>query len=68
MLTADDLVYAWQRVVNKNTGSYYTSMLFPVKNGEAITKGDLVAAAVLSANSSGQPIYQGMQTLRNHQH
>ncbi|MES2906732.1 MAG: peptide ABC transporter substrate-binding protein [Pseudomonadota bacterium] len=40
-LTADDFVYAWQRVANPKTGSYYASMLFPVKNGEAIAKGTM---------------------------
>lgn len=37
-VTANDFVFAWRRVVDPKTGSYYASMLFPVKNGEAITK------------------------------
>ncbi len=36
-ITADDFVYGWQRVVTPATGSYYSSMLFVVKNAEAIT-------------------------------
>lgn len=39
-ITAEDFVYAWRRVVNKLTATPYASMLFVVKNGEAVTKGE----------------------------
>ncbi len=38
-VTANDFVYGWRRVVDPKTGSYYASMLYVVKNGEAINKG-----------------------------
>ncbi len=39
-LTAEDFVYAWQRAVDPIIGSNYSFILYPVKNAEAITKGE----------------------------
>jgi oligopeptide transport system substrate-binding protein len=38
-VTANDFVFAWQRVVNKDTASEYAYMLAPVVNAEDITAG-----------------------------
>jgi oligopeptide transport system substrate-binding protein len=40
-LTAEDFVFAWRRIVTPATGSPYASMLFCVKNGEAIATSKL---------------------------
>ena len=39
-VTADDFVYAWQRGVDPAVGSNYSFMLYPVKNAQAIAKGE----------------------------
>ncbi len=39
-VTAGDVVYAWQRGVNPATGSDYSFMLYPIKNAQAIAKGE----------------------------
>lgn len=39
-VTADDFVYSWRRLMDPKTGSVYSSMLFTVKNGEAVVKGE----------------------------
>ena len=39
-VTANDFVYSWQRLVNKDTAAEYAYMLAPVVNAEAITKGE----------------------------
>ncbi len=38
-VTADDVVFAWQRGVNPATGSDYAFMLYPIKNAKAIAEG-----------------------------
>ncbi|HYE51574.1 MAG TPA: peptide ABC transporter substrate-binding protein [Azospirillaceae bacterium] len=40
-VTADDVVFSWRRVVDPATMSNYAYMLWPVKNAEAISKGEL---------------------------
>lgn len=40
-VTAHDFVFAWRRVVDPATASEYAFIMFPVKNAEAITKGEL---------------------------
>lgn len=40
-VTAHDFVFAWQTVVDPATASEYAFILFPIKNAEAINKGDL---------------------------
>jgi oligopeptide transport system substrate-binding protein len=38
-VTAHDFVYSWRRIVNPETGSYYSQTLAPVLNAEAIING-----------------------------
>lgn len=40
-VTAHDFVFAWQSVVNPVSGSQYAFILFPIRNAEAITNGEL---------------------------
>ena len=39
-VTAHDFVFAWRNVVNPLTASEYASIMYPVKNAEAINKGE----------------------------
>ena len=39
-ITANDFVYSWQRVLDPNTLSEYTSALYPLLNGEEIANGE----------------------------
>ena len=41
IITADDFVFSWRHVVDPNTASEYASIMFPVKNAEAITQGKM---------------------------
>ncbi len=38
-ITAEDVVYGWQRGVNPAVGSEYAFLLYPVKNAQAIAEG-----------------------------
>lgn len=40
-VTADDFVFAFRRIMTPETAAGYASVLFPIANAEAITKGDL---------------------------
>lgn len=40
-VTAHDFEYAWKRLLNPKTGSYYSQTLAPVLNAEAIIKGEI---------------------------
>lgn len=40
-VVAKDFVFAWQQAVNPQQGSAYAYILYPVKNAEAISKGQL---------------------------
>ncbi len=40
-MTADDFVYSFQRLLNPETAAEYASMLYVVKNGEAINSGEM---------------------------
>lgn len=40
-ITAHDFVYAWRLAVDPTNASQYAFLLFAVKNGEAVTKGEL---------------------------
>jgi oligopeptide transport system substrate-binding protein len=40
-VTAQDFVYAWERVLNPKTGAKYAQQLYYVKNGEDYNKGKL---------------------------
>jgi oligopeptide transport system substrate-binding protein len=45
-VTAHDFVFAWRRVVDPATASQYAFIMYPVKNGEAINRGDLPIEAL----------------------
>ena len=40
-INAHDFVYSWQRVLDPNTASEYMSAIYPIKNGEAISNGEM---------------------------
>jgi oligopeptide transport system substrate-binding protein len=40
-VTANDFVYSWRRAVDPNTKSEYAFIMFGVKNGEKVNKGEL---------------------------
>ncbi len=40
-VTAEDFVYAWERVLNPRTAARYAQQIYYVKNGEAYNKGTL---------------------------
>jgi oligopeptide transport system substrate-binding protein len=40
-VTAHDFIFAWQNALNPVTASEYAFILYPIKNGEAINKGEL---------------------------
>jgi ABC-type oligopeptide transport system substrate-binding subunit len=40
-INANDFVYSWQRVLDPATASEYMSAIYPVKNGEAISSGEM---------------------------
>lgn len=45
-VTAHDFVFAWRQVVNPEVAAEYASIMFPVKNAEKITKGELPIEAL----------------------
>ncbi len=40
-VTAGDFVYSLRRIMNPETGAKYANILYPIKNAEAINKGDM---------------------------
>ncbi len=40
-LTADDFVFAYRRIQDPETAAGYANILYPIKNAEAINKGDM---------------------------
>ncbi|WP_372810319.1 peptide ABC transporter substrate-binding protein [Litorivivens sp.] len=46
LVTAQDFVYAWQRAVKPETASQYAFILFPIKNAEAVNRGDMPEGAL----------------------
>jgi len=44
-ITAHDFVYSWRRIIDPNTASPYASLLYYVKNGQAIAEGRFRLAA-----------------------
>jgi len=40
-VTAEDFVFSWRRLADPKTASQYAFFIWPVKNGEAITKGQM---------------------------
>ncbi len=45
-VTASDFVFSWRRLVSPATRSRYAFFLWPVKNAEAVSKGDMPASAM----------------------
>ncbi len=45
-VTAHDFVFAWQNALDPATASEYAFILYPIKNGEAINKGELPPTAL----------------------
>jgi oligopeptide transport system substrate-binding protein len=45
-VTAHDFVFAWRQVVNPEVASEYASIMYPVKNAEAINQGKLPLEAL----------------------
>jgi oligopeptide transport system substrate-binding protein len=39
-VTAEDFVFSWRRLLNKETAAEYAYMLYPVVNAEAVNKGE----------------------------
>ncbi len=40
-VVADDFIYGWERALDTNVASEYAFMLFPIKNAEKYTKGEV---------------------------
>jgi len=45
-VTASDFVFSWRRLVSPATRSRYAFFLWPVKNAEAVSKGDMPATSM----------------------
>ena len=45
-LTADDFVFAFQRILNPATASRYASLVYPIKNAQAVNGGKLPLTAL----------------------
>lgn len=45
-VTADDFVFAWRQAVDPDVGSGYAYIMYAVKNGEAISRGQLPVEAL----------------------
>ena len=45
-LTADDFVFAFQRILDPKTAAQYASLVYPIKNAQAINSGKLPASSV----------------------
>ena len=43
-VTADDFVFAWRTLLDPATGAEYASIAFPIKNAEAVNRGELPVA------------------------
>ncbi len=56
-VTAHDFVFAWRRVQDPATASAYAFIMYPVKNAEAINRGDLPREA-LGARAAGDHILE----------
>jgi oligopeptide transport system substrate-binding protein len=40
-ITASDVLFSWQRVVNPETAAQYAYQMYPIKNAQAISKGEM---------------------------
>ena len=56
-VTAHDFVFAWRRVLDPATASAYAFIMYPVKNAEAINRGDL-PKETLGARAIGDRILE----------
>ncbi|MET0379487.1 MAG: peptide ABC transporter substrate-binding protein [Spongiibacteraceae bacterium] len=45
-VTAHDFVFAWRRIVTPATASHYAGILFPIKNAQRISRGELPPTAM----------------------
>ena len=45
-VTADDFVYAYQRILNPKTASIYAYLIYILKNGQALNEGKVLPAAL----------------------
>ncbi len=45
-LTAEDFVFSFQRILDPKTAAQYASLLYPIKNAEAVNEGKLPPSAV----------------------
>ena len=54
-VTAHDFVFAWRRIVTPATLSHYAGILFPIKNAQRISRGELPPSAMghSSTDASG---------------
>lgn len=45
-VTAHDFIFAWRNALDPSTASEYAFILYPIKNGEAINKGEMATTAL----------------------
>jgi oligopeptide transport system substrate-binding protein len=45
-VTAGDFVFAFQRIMTPDTGAKYANILYPIKNAEAINKGEMEPVSI----------------------
>jgi len=45
-VTAGDFVFAFQRIMTPDTGAKYANILYPIRNAEAINKGEMEPASI----------------------
>ncbi|HEX7127843.1 MAG TPA: peptide ABC transporter substrate-binding protein [Thermodesulfobacteriota bacterium] len=57
-VTADDFVYAWERVLNPKTGAKYAQQLYYVKNGEAYNRGTITDFGLVGVKALNQTTLQ----------
>ena len=50
-VTADDFVYSWRRIIDPATAAPYASLMYYVKNGEAINNGDIADTTKLGVRA-----------------
>ena len=53
-LTAHDFVWSWQRVLDPNTASKYSIIMYPIKNGAAFNQAALMLEGVPQATSDDE--------------
>ncbi|MBM3597527.1 MAG: peptide ABC transporter substrate-binding protein [Alphaproteobacteria bacterium] len=53
-VTAQDFVYSYRRILDPKTASKYAFMLWPLKNGEAVNKGQVADLAQIGATAKDE--------------